>query len=94
MIKHFKTIKLWDYFTEMKMKRILLEAVKTQFAKLDDEVERTQKKLSDATKSTDRLRHRTEIIQRRMRNITELDPKEAEKLLELSDDEADTSTFD
>lgn len=72
----------------------LLEAVKTQFAKLDDEVERTQKKLSDATKSTDRLRHRTEIIQRRMRNITELDPKEAEKLLELSDDEEDTSTFD
>ena len=51
----------------------LLEAVKTQFAKLDDEVERTQKKLSDATKSTDRLRHRTELIQRRMRNVTELD---------------------
>ena len=57
----------------------LLEAVKTQFAKLDDEVERTQKKLSDATKSTDRLRHRTELIQRRMRNVTELDAAEARK---------------
>ena len=72
----------------------LLEAVKTQFAKLDDEVERTQKKLSDATKSTDRLRHRTELIQRRMRNVTELDAAEAGKLLDLEAEDADTSTFD
>lgn len=72
----------------------LLEAVKTQFAKLDDEVERTQKKLSDATKSTDRLRHRTELIQRRMRNVTELDAAEARKLLDLEVEDEDTSTFD
>lgn len=72
----------------------LLEAVKTQFAKLDDEVERTQKKLSDATKSTDRLRHRTELIQRRMRDVTELDTTEARKLLDLEGEDADTSTFD
>ena len=72
----------------------LLEAVKTQFAKLDDEVERTQKKLSDATKSTDRLRHRTELIQRRMWNVTELDAAEARKLLDLEAEDADTSTFD
>ena len=72
----------------------LLEAVKTQFAKLDDEVERTQKKLSDATKSTDRLRHRTELIQRRMRNVTELDAAEARKLLGLEVEDEDTSTFD
>ena len=72
----------------------LLEAVKTQFAKLDDEVERTQKKLSDATRSTDRLRHRTELIQRRMRNVTELDASEAEKLLDLGAEDEDTSTFD
>ena len=72
----------------------LLEAVKTQFAKLDDEVERTQKKLSDATKSTDRLRHRTELIQRRMRNVTELDAAEARKLLDLEVEGEDTSTFD
>lgn len=72
----------------------LLEAVKTQFAKLDDEVERTQKKLSDATKSTDRLRHRTELIQRRMRNVTELDAAEARKLLDLKVEDEDTSTFD
>ena len=72
----------------------LLEAVKTQFAKLDDEVERTQKTLSDATKSTDRLRHRTELIQRRMRNVTELDAAEARKLLDLEVEDEDTSTFD
>jgi DNA recombination protein RmuC len=72
----------------------LLEAVKTQFAKLDEEVERTQKKLSDATKSTDRLRHRTELIQRRMRDVTELDAAEAGKLLDLEAHDADTSTFD
>ena len=72
----------------------LLEAVKTQFAKLDDEVERTQKKLSDATRSTDRLRHRTELIQRRMRNVTELDASEAERLLDLGVEDEDTSTFD
>lgn len=72
----------------------LLEAIKTQFAKLDDEVEHAQKKLSDATKSADRLRHRTELIQRRMRNVTELDPAEARQLLNLGEEEFDTTTYD
>ena len=81
-------------FRNVALSKKSFEVMKTQFAKLDDEVERTQKKLSDATKSTDRLRHRTELIQRRMRNVTELDAAEARKLLDLEAEDADTSTFD
>ena len=51
----------------------LLEAVKAQFAHMDEEVEKTQKQLSAAVSSTDKLAHRTKIIKSRMRNIGEMD---------------------
>ena len=63
----------------------LLEAVKAQFAKLDEEVEKTQKKLFEAAQSTEKLQNRTRIIQKRMKKIGEMDPEEAQKLLTVDE---------
>ena len=76
----FRTIALSKKSVEV-MK--LLEAVKAQFGKLDEEVSRTQKKLAEAAASADRLSRRTGIIGKRMRTIAEIDPGEAERLLAL-----------
>ena len=59
----------------------LLEAIKAQFARMDEEVEKTQKKLSEAAAATDALQHRTQIIQKRMKKIGEIDAEEADQLL-------------
>ncbi len=64
----------------------LLEAVKAQFGRMDAEVEKTQKKLSEAISSTDRLHHRTQLITRRMSKIGEIDDSEARTIIDLSDD--------
>jgi DNA recombination protein RmuC len=63
----------------------LLEAVKAQFVRMDEEVTRTQKKLHEAQAANDQLHHRTRIIQKRMRNIAEMVVPEAEALLEIED---------
>ncbi len=62
----------------------LLEAVKTQFGRMDLEVQKTQKKLSEAVSSADKLHHRTQIITRRMKQIGELDQEEAERIIDLT----------
>ncbi len=59
----------------------LLEAVKNQFAKFGEELDRTEKKLADAQASAQRLRKRTETMERRMNRIGEIDDGEAERLL-------------
>lgn len=61
----------------------LLEAIKAQFGKLDDEVTKTQKKLSEAMSSTDKLHHRTQIISRRMKKIGEMPEDEAQAQIDL-----------
>ncbi|MBR0377812.1 MAG: DNA recombination protein RmuC [Lachnospiraceae bacterium] len=63
----------------------LLEAVKAQFVRMDEEVTRTQKKLHEAQAANDQLHHRTRIIQKRMRNIAEMEVPEAEELLEIGE---------
>lgn len=63
----------------------LLEAVKAQFARMDEEVTRTQKKLHEAQAANDQLHHRTRIIQKRMCNIAEMEVPEAEALLEIEE---------
>ena len=63
----------------------LLEAVKAQFVRMDEEVTRTQKKLHEAQAANDQLHHRTRIIQKRMRNIAEMEVPEAEALLEIGE---------
>ena len=68
----------------------LLEAVKAQFARMDEEVTRTQKKLHEAQAANDQLHHRTRIIQKRMRNIAEMEVPEAEALLEIEETQINT----
>ena len=63
----------------------MLEAVKAQFARMDEEVERTQKKLHEAAAANDQLHNRTRIIRKRMRNIVEMEPSESEKLLKMEE---------
>jgi DNA recombination protein RmuC len=65
----------------------LLEAVKAQFTKMNDEISRTQKKLHEASDATDKLKHRTDIIQKRMKNIGELELEKSEELLEIESEE-------
>lgn len=67
----------------------LLEAIKAQFGRMDEEVVKTQKKLSEAMTSTDKLHHRTQIITRRMQKIGEMDTQEAEQVLDLTEDQAE-----
>lgn len=59
----------------------LLEAVKNQFAKFGEELDKTEKKLADAQASAAKLRRRTETMERRMKKIGEIDETEAERLL-------------
>ena len=68
----------------------LLEAVKAQFVRMDEEVTRTQKKLHEAQAANDQLHHRTRIIQKRMRNIAEMEVPEAEALLEIEETQSNT----
>lgn len=72
----------------------LLEAVKTQFVHMDEEVIKTQKKLSEAVTSTDRLHHRAQLIRNRMKKIGEMDAEEAERLLTGEDNFEEETTRD
>lgn len=60
-----------------------LQAVKTQYSTLDELIEKTQKKLSEAVTSTDRLKDRTRLIQNKMSKIDILEKSEADKILQI-----------
>lgn len=59
----------------------LLEAVKGQLTRLDEAVERTQKKLGDAAQLTEDLKKRTGRLASRMRNIGEVTEETSDQLL-------------
>ena len=61
-----------------------LQAVKTQYSQLDELIDKTQKKLSEATSSTEKLKDRTRIIQKKMSKIEMLDENEANELLGIT----------
>ena len=63
----------------------LLEAIKAQFSKMDEEVEKTQKKITAALTSTEAIQKRTSIIQRKMRNIGEISVEESNDVLGIED---------
>lgn len=67
--------------------RKMLQAVKTQYEKLDDLIDQTRKKLDAAVVSTDKLKDRTTKIQKSMSKIDVLESiDEADKLLEIEED--------
>ena len=63
----------------------LLEAVKGQVSRMDEAVQKTQKKLTDAVELTDDLHRRTRRLTSRMRSIGEMEPEEADRLLGITD---------
>ena len=68
----------------------ILEAVKTEFNKFGEKLEKVDKQLNTASKSLGELRvTRTKAINRKMRDVSTLETIEAEKILELSDSESD-----
>lgn len=65
----------------------LLEAVKAQFTRMDEEIDKTQKKLLEAQNQTERLQNRARIIRTRMRKVGEIDVEEADRLLLVDTEE-------
>lgn len=61
----------------------VLGAIKTEFGKFGELIEKTQKKLSEANSELDKLvGARTRVIQRKLKDIQELPDAESSKLLE------------
>ena len=72
----------------------ILEAVKTEFDKFSDQLEKVDKQLNTASKSLDELRHtRTNVMSRKLKDVGTIEAVEAKKILELpsieSSEEAD-----
>lgn len=63
----------------------ILEAVKTEFGKFSNQLEKVDKQLSTAKKSLEDLRStRTNVMERRLRDVGTLDTRESESLLDIS----------
>jgi DNA recombination protein RmuC len=61
----------------------VLGAIKTEFGKFGELIERTQKKLGEANSELDKLvGARTRAIQRKLKDVQELPESESTKLLE------------
>jgi len=70
----------------------ILEAVKTEFGKFSDQLDKVDKQLSTAKKSLEDLRStRTNVMQRRLKDVGTLDTRESESLLEISSSGGDVS---
>ena len=62
----------------------LLAAVKTEFERFADVLQKTQKKVDEASNELDKLvGTRTRMIQSKLRSIEQLDELEAKEILEL-----------
>ena len=62
----------------------ILEAVKTEFGKFSNQLEKVDKQLSTAKKSLEDLRStRTNVMQRRLKDVGTLDTRESESLLDI-----------
>ena len=71
----------------------ILEAVKTEFGKFSDQLEKVDKQLSTAKKSLEDLRNtRTNVMQRRLQNVSTLDAGESATLLEIAGGSADSDS--
>ncbi len=60
----------------------VLGAVKTEFGKFGDILEKTKKKLNEATDVIDSAGVRSRAIERKLRNVQELPQTETERILE------------
>ncbi|MCK9210591.1 MAG: DNA recombination protein RmuC [Ignavibacteriaceae bacterium] len=63
----------------------LLGAIKTEFVKFGDILDKTQKKLAEASNTIDDASKRSRAIERRLRDVQELPQSETQSSLELDD---------
>ncbi len=68
----------------------LLGAVRTEFHKFADVLDKTSKKLQEAGNHIDKAAVRTRAIERKLREVQELPAGEARAMLELSDADEDS----
>jgi DNA recombination protein RmuC len=65
----------------------VLGAVKTEFAKFSDQLNKVQKQLNTASGSLETLRStRTNQIERKLRNVETLDASDSDDVLELPEE--------
>lgn len=94
---------LWAYLNSLQMgfrtlaiqKRssevwTLLGAVKTEFGKFGNVIEKVQKKIQEAGNAIDSAASKTKTIQRKLKNVQELPASDAAKLIPLELDEPET----
>lgn len=65
----------------------LLGAVKTEFGKFGDILEKTHKKLQEASNTIDTATRKTRTIERRLKTVQEVPQEQSEMLLDFKDDE-------
>ena len=65
----------------------LLGAVKTEFGKFGDVIEKVQKKIQEAGNAIDSAASKTKTIQRKLKTVQELPASDAAKLIPLEMDE-------
>ena len=94
---------LWAYLNSLQMgfrtlaiqKRssevwTLLGAVKTEFGKFGEVIEKVQKKIQEAGNAIDSAASKTKTIQRKLKNVQEMPAGDAAKLLPLELEEPET----
>ena len=74
----FRTLAIEQRSAEV---RILLGAVKTEFGKFGDAIEKVHKKILDAGETIDKARTRSRAIERKLRSVEELPAADADRLL-------------
>lgn len=82
----FKNVALSKKTAEI---RKMMEAVKTQYGKLDELIDQSKRKLEAAMSANDELQKRTSIIIRKMSKIGELDMAESDELLGMNGSEGE-----
>lgn len=82
----FKNVALSKKTAEI---RKMMEAVKTQYGKLDELIDQSKRKLEAAMNANEELQKRTSIIIRKMSKIGELDMAESDELLGINDSEGE-----
>jgi DNA recombination protein RmuC len=65
----------------------VLAAVKTEFGKFGEVLNRVKKQLDTASNTIDQTGVRTRAMERKLREVEELPPEETEKVLELADED-------
>ncbi|MBQ2204677.1 MAG: DNA recombination protein RmuC, partial [Lachnospiraceae bacterium] len=59
----------------------ILQAIKVQYGRFEDEIEKTKKSIDSAAKSTEQLSKRNQMITSKLKNFEEIGIEESEQIL-------------